>query len=74
MFYQALNSKIECFDKCVKVTKLLLMTSTAVCSMLTFVYLKELSEGLENADFNSIETTFEELKECIVRAHICNMD
>ena len=74
MFYQALNSKIECFDKCVKMTEIFLLTSTAVFTMLTFMYLKELSEGLENANFGSIETTFEELKECIIRAHICNLN
>ena len=73
MFYQALNSNIECFNKCVKITKLLLLTGTAIFNMLTFIYIKELSEALQNANFGEIEETFEELKECIVRAHICNI-
>ena len=73
MFYQALNSNIECFNKCVKVTKLLLMASTAICSMLTFVYIKELSESLQDANFGSVEETFEDLRECIIRAHICDI-
>ena len=72
MFYQPLNSKIEYFDKCFKITNLLLMTSTTVFTMLTFIYLKELSESLQHADFSSIEETFEYLKECIINAHICD--
>ena len=73
MFYQALNSNIECFNKCVKITKLLLLTGTAIFNMLTFIYIKELSEALQDANFGSVEETFEELKECIVRAHICDI-
>ena len=74
MFYQMLNSKIECFDKCVKVTEIFLLSSTTVFTMLTFLYLKEMSETLQHENFGSIEDTFEELKECITRSGICNLD
>ncbi len=72
MFYQALNSKIECFDKCIKVTEIFLLSSTAVFTMLTFVYLKETTDVLRNVDFNSIEDTFDDLKECITKSGICS--
>ena len=72
MFYQALNSKIECFNKCVKITKLLLMTSTSVFSMLTFIYLEKLVEELKNTDFESVVETFKEFRECVARSHICS--
>ena len=72
MFYQALNSKIECFDKCIKVTEIFLLSSTTVFTMLTFVYLKEMTDVLRNVDFNSIEDTFDDLKECIIKSGICS--
>lgn len=72
MFYQALNSKIECFDKCIKVTEIFLLSSTTVFTMLTFVYLKEMTDVLRNVDFNIIEDTFDDLKECIIKSGICS--
>lgn len=72
MFYQALNSKIECFDKCIKVTEIFLLSSTTVFTMLTFVYLKEMTDVLRNVDFSIIEDTVDDLKECIIKSGICN--
>mgnify|MGYP006426325435 CR=1 FL=1 len=72
MFYQALNSKIECFDKCIKATEIFLLSSTTVFTILTFVYLKEMTDVLRNVDFNSIEDTFDDLKECITKSGICS--
>ena len=72
MFYQALNSKIECFDKCIKVTEIFLLSSTTVFTMLTFVYLKEMTDVLRNVDFNIIEDTVDDLKECIIKSGICS--
>ena len=69
-----LNSKIECFDKCIKITEIFLLTGTTVFTMLTFMYLKDMTEALRNANFDSVEKTFEELKECITKSGLCSLD
>tara|TARA_R100000664_G_C2746781_1_gene134413 strand:- start:690 stop:908 length:219 start_codon:yes stop_codon:yes gene_type:complete len=71
MFYQLLNSKVEAWEKCVNVTKVLLMVGNVTFSFLTFLYLKYTVDALENIDFNSTFSLFRELKECIVKSHIC---
>ena len=72
MFYRALGEKkSEALDKCINISKLILMISTTTFTFLTFIYLKELVEGLEKLDFNQTFGLFQELKECIIRSHIC---
>lgn len=73
MLYQALAPKQECIDKIVNVVKLLLITTTTVSSVLTFVYIQKLATGLENAGLGEVKEIFEQLRECVLESHICEM-
>jgi len=72
MSYQMLKTKSDCEDRCIKVIKLFLMTVSASMSIFTFLYIKNLSDSLDHADLGNIESIFEELKECVVKSHICS--
>ena len=72
MLYEALRSKSECSDKFLRVVKILLMATTAISSMLTFVYIQQLAIGLEKANLNEVKEIFEQLRECVIESHICN--
>lgn len=67
-----LKTKSDCEDRCIKVIKLFLMTVSASMSIFTFLYIKNLSDSLDHADLGNIESIFEELKECVVKSHICS--
>lgn len=67
-----LKSGSDCEDRCIKVMKLLLMTVSASMSVFTFLYIKNLSDSLNDADLGNIESIFEDLKECVVKSHICS--
>ena len=71
MLYQALSAKTEILDKCINISKLILMLGTTTFSLLTFIYLKELTNGLQKLDFKQTFELFHELKECIIDSHIC---
>ena len=73
MLYQALVPKQECIDKIVNIVKLLLITTTTVSSVLTFVYIQKLATGLENAGLGEVKEIFEQLRECVLESHICEM-
>lgn len=71
MLYQALEPKVECFDKCTRITGLILLTTTSVFTMLTFLYMKGLVEGLEDANLKEVEQIFEQFRECVIESGIC---
>ena len=71
MFYQLLNSKAEAWEKCVSITKIIFLASNTAFSMLTFLYLKAVVEKLEDMDLSNAFSLFDELKECIIKSHIC---
>ena len=72
MTYQMLKSGSTSEDRCIKVMKLFLMTVSASMSIFTFLYIKNLSDSLNDADLGNIESIFEDLKECVVKSHICS--
>lgn len=71
MNYHILGDNKDLLDKCINISKLILMTSTTTFSFLTFYYLKQLAEGLEKLDLKQLFGIFEELRECIIESHIC---
>jgi hypothetical protein len=72
MFYHPLNErKPEIFDKCISITKIVLMLGTTTFSFLTFMYLKILTTSLQHLDITETLELFQEIKECIIKSHIC---